>query len=68
MGSGLPETRSYVCCVADLYSSYRTHAALKGQTPIESAESRGLDFKGLDFKTYRWQQDCRGLYETPTAA
>jgi putative transposase len=45
------------------YNGYRTHAALKGQTPIESAESRGLD---LNF--YRWQQHCHGLYETPTAA
>jgi putative transposase len=45
------------------YNSYRTHAALKGQTPIESAKSRGLNFK-----SYRWRQRCRGLYETPTAA
>jgi putative transposase len=44
-----------------IYNGYRTHAALKGQTPIESAESRGLD---LNF--YRWQQHCHGLYETPT--
>jgi putative transposase len=45
------------------YNSYRTHAALKGQTPIESADCRGLTFK-----SYRWQQHCRGLFETPTAA
>jgi hypothetical protein len=45
------------------YNSYRTHAALKGETPKESAECRGLNFK-----SYRWQQHCRGLYETPTAA
>jgi hypothetical protein len=34
MGSGLPETRSYVCCVADLYEQSRTHLSLKKDTPI----------------------------------
>jgi putative transposase len=45
------------------YNRYRTHASLKGQTPIQSAES-----SGLNFKSYRWRQHCRGLYQTPTAA
>ena len=45
------------------YNSYRTHTALKGQPPIESADCRGLNFK-----SYRWQQHCRGLFETPIAA
>ena len=45
------------------FNSYRTHASLKGQTPIESAKSRGLNIK-----SYRWQEHCRALYETPTAA
>ena len=45
------------------FNSYRTHASLKGQTPIESAESRGLNIK-----SHRWQKHCRALYETPTAA
>ena len=45
------------------FNGYRTHEALKGQTPIESAKS-----SGLNFKSYRWQQHCRGLYETPMAA
>jgi len=47
------------------YNSYRTHSAVKGQTPIESAQCRS---RGLNFKSYRWQQHCRSLYETPMAA
>jgi len=35
----------------------------KGQTPIETPAS-----KGVDLKAYRWQKHCRGLYQTPTAA
>jgi transposase InsO family protein len=45
------------------FNRHRTHASLKGQTPIESAESRDLNIT-----SYRWQQHCRALYETPTAA
>jgi putative transposase len=45
------------------YNRHRVHAALKGQTPIETRES-----KGADFKLYRWQKHCRGLYQTPIAA
>src|SRR6267378_623712 len=37
------------------YNRYRTHASLKGQTPIQSAES-----SGLNFKSYHWRQHCRG--------
>jgi transposase InsO family protein len=47
----------------DYYNRYRVHAALKGQTPIETAES-----KGADLKLYRWRKHCRGLYQTPIAA
>ena len=47
----------------DYYYRHRVHAALKGQTPIETRES-----KGADFKLYRWQKHCRGLYQTPIAA
>src|SRR2546427_11474511 len=42
------------------YNRYRTHASLKGQTPIQSAESGGLNFK-----SYRLRQHCCGLYQTP---
>ena len=47
----------------DYYNRYRVHAALKGQTPIETAES-----KGADLKSYRWQKHCRGVYQTPITA
>jgi putative transposase len=33
MGSALPETRSYVCCVADLYHRSRTHLSLGKDSP-----------------------------------
>lgn len=45
------------------YNGYRTHASRGGQTPIETSQS-----KGMNFKSYRWQKHCRGLYQTPTAA
>jgi putative transposase len=45
------------------YNGYRAHASLKGQTPIETPQS-----KGITFKAYRWQKHCRGLYQTPIAA
>jgi transposase InsO family protein len=47
----------------DYYNGHRTHSALKGQTPIETLES-----KGAELKRYRWQNHCRGLYQTPIAA
>ena len=45
------------------YNQYRAHASLEGQAPIETPESRGVNFK-----SYSWQKHCRGLYQTPTAA
>ena len=33
-GIGLPKTRSYVCCVADLYERTRTHLSLDKDAPI----------------------------------
>ena len=47
----------------DYYNGYRVHAALKGQTPIETTKS-----KAADLKFYRWQKHCRGIYQTPIAA
>ena len=47
----------------DYYNKYRSHAGLKGETPIETPES-----KGAELKHYRWQKHCRGLYQTPIAA
>jgi putative transposase len=45
------------------YNGYRVHASLEGQTPIKTSESTGVNFK-----SYRWQKHCRGLFQTPTAA
>jgi len=45
------------------YNGYRAHASLRGQTPIKTPES-----EGVNFKCYRWHKHCRGLYQTPTAA
>jgi transposase InsO family protein len=45
------------------YNEYRTHSALDGKTPID-----GNGSKRVDIKSYRWQQHCRGLYQTPLAA
>jgi hypothetical protein len=47
----------------DFYNKHRTHAALKGATPVETPEH-----KGLSFKSYGWRTHCRGLYQTPIAA
>src|SRR5262249_15578204 len=47
----------------DDYNGHRSHAALGGQTPIETAES-----KGAELKAYRWLKHWRGLYQTPIAA
>ena len=33
-GIGLPKTRSYVCCVDDLYERTRTHLSLDKDAPI----------------------------------
>jgi transposase InsO family protein len=47
----------------DYYNGYRSHSGLNGETPIATADSRGASLK-----SYRWQQHCRGLYQTPVAA
>ena len=47
----------------DYYNRYRVHAALKGQTSIETTGPNCVDLK-----FYRWQKHCRGLYQTPIAA
>ena len=47
----------------DYYNGYRSHAGLKGETPIETRESRGANLK-----SYGWRPHCRGLYHTPIAA
>src|SRR5437868_4004387 len=47
----------------DYYNGHRTHAGLRGATPIETPASRGALLK-----CHRWQSHCRGLYHTPIAA
>ena len=47
----------------DYYNRFRTHSALKGETPIRNPET-----KGAELKRYSWQAHCRGLYQTPIAA
>ena len=47
----------------DYYNGYRSHAGLKGETPIVTSDSRGASLQ-----SYRWQPHCRGLYQTPMAA
>jgi transposase InsO family protein len=45
------------------FNGHRTHSGLEGRLP-ESAEPSAR----LTFASYRWQQHCRGLYQTPIAA
>jgi putative transposase len=47
----------------DYYNKHRTHGALKGATPVETPEA-----KGLSIKSYGWRKHCRGLNQTPIAA
>jgi hypothetical protein len=46
----------------DYFSHHRSHSELKGATPIETPE-----WRGVDFKSYRWHKHCLGLYQ-PIAA
>ena len=48
----------------DYYNRHRAHAALVGKTPEENPERN----TPVNFKTYRWKEHCRGLFQTPTAA
>jgi len=45
------------------FNKHRVHSGLKGQLP--DPEDAGTP---LNFASYRWQQHCRGLYQTPIAA
>jgi len=40
------------------YNGYRVHTSLAGRTPIPTPET-----KGVNFKSYRWQNHCHGLYQ-----
>jgi putative transposase len=47
----------------DYFNRHRVHSGLKGRLPEPGASTATLDFA-----SYRWQQHCRGLYQTPIAA
>jgi hypothetical protein len=46
------------------FNGYRAHAGLDGRPPENIPEERIRASLG----SYRWQQHCRGLYQTPMAA
>ncbi len=48
------------------YNLHRTHSSLKGQTPFEFGDKTQDNI--IDLKDYRWQQQCRGLFQLPIAA
>jgi putative transposase len=48
------------------YNAHRVHRALGGKTPALQAGSVSPTRAWLD--QYRWQQHCRGLFQTPIAA
>ena len=45
------------------FNRHRTHSGVEGRLP-EPREGQAP----LNFAPYRWQQHCRGLYQTPIAA
>jgi hypothetical protein len=47
------------------YNGHRTHAGLDGRPPEPSLDAGRSP---ASFRSYRWQQHCRGLYQTPIAA
>ena len=46
----------------DFYNAHRAHASLQGQTPVPKRKDVAT------LKRYRWEEHCRGLYQTPIAA
>jgi putative transposase len=47
------------------YNGHRTHAGLSGRTPEPSPDA---GCARASVSSYRWQPQCRGLYQTPMAA
>jgi len=45
------------------FNRHRTHSGLEGRLP-DPPNTQAT----LNFASYRWQQHCRGLYQTPIAA
>jgi hypothetical protein len=59
MDSELFGFRKYGYFVVGLFNRQRVHSVLGGRLP-EPEETTTLNFN-----SYRWQQHCRGLYQTP---
>jgi transposase InsO family protein len=47
----------------DYFNRQRVHSGLEGRLPAPDEATTSLNFD-----SYRWQQHCRGLYQTPSAA
>jgi len=47
------------------YNEHRTHAGRQGHPPVTGVNA---DRSRANLSCYRWQQHCRGLYQTPMAA
>jgi len=47
------------------YKEHRTHAGRKGHPPVTGVNA---DHSLANLSCYRWQNHCRGLYQTPIAA
>jgi hypothetical protein len=63
MDSELFGFRKYGYFVVGLFNRQRVHSGLGGRRN-EPDEAK----VPLDFASYRWEQHCRGLYQTPIAA
>jgi putative transposase len=48
------------------YNQYRCHTGLTGATPAQRSGAPALPHACFD--SYRWQQHCYGLFQTPAAA
>ena len=46
----------------DFYNAHRAHASLEGRTPVQTGKAVAT------LTHYRWEEHCRGLYQTPIAA
>jgi hypothetical protein len=47
----------------DYFNRHRVHSGLRGRLPDPEEGTTTLNFD-----SYRWQQHCRDLYQTPIAA
>ena len=48
------------------YNEKRAHMGLDGSIPIQISKNRTSNI--IDFKKYRWEKHCRGLFQLPIAA